>query len=94
MDPPTTPSNSQAPAGVLEFNLILTLSTRRQHQIPWVKGSVLRDFPPHFHTSLQMPVTSPRLLLVLLTAGYKLEFPVTSSLGLIILLEGLPEPPG
>ena len=32
--------------GILQFNLVLTLSSRRQHQTPKVNGSVLYDCPP------------------------------------------------
>lgn len=43
---PTPPSNSQTPAGILEFSSILTPSTQRQHPSSQVKGSVLQGCPP------------------------------------------------
>lgn len=39
--------------GVIQFNLILTLCTWRQHQIPQVMGAVLQEYP-----TLQMPISS------------------------------------
>lgn len=49
---------------VHEFNSISTLSTQTWHRVSQGKGSVLQDCPLSPH---QMPVTSPRLLPVLLT---------------------------
>ena len=48
---------SATPAGVLQFNSVLTLSTWRQHQIPQVKGSVLQDCS-HFRYQLQVQITT------------------------------------
>ena len=43
--------------GVLQFNSILALSTRRQHQIPHVKGSVLQDcFPSPVPSDAELQV--------------------------------------
>ena len=53
--------DSPAPAAVLQFSSVLTLSTRRRHWIPQVEGSVLQDCP----APLQTPAASP---------GYHLSF--------------------
>lgn len=38
--------NTVGPHCLSIINSILTLSTSRQHQIPQVKGSILKDYPP------------------------------------------------
>lgn len=55
---------------VLQCNSTLTLSTRRQHQVPQVKGLV----PP-----LQMPIACPDCYLCLWPIGYKSGVPITPS---------------
>lgn len=61
--------------GVLQFNSILTLSTRETQQIQYSKGSV----PPSYHP-FQTSVISPCHLLSTWPTGYKLEDPLTSVL--------------
>lgn len=58
---PRPTSNSQTPAGCptsqLNSDIIYPV---RDYQVPQVKGSVLKDYPPDKATStLQTPVTSP-----------------------------------
>lgn len=71
--------------GVLKFNSILTLSTRRQHHIPQVESSV--------PTRLPLPSdTNSKLRLCTCTSeplAIKSEVPLTSCLTLINLLEQL-----
>lgn len=38
----------------LQFNSVLTLSTWRKPQIPWVRGPVPQDFSPHFKSQAQV----------------------------------------
>ena len=71
--------------GILQFNSILILSTL-YHQILQVKGSILQDYPLQ---PLQMPITSPGCHLGFWPTGYRLEVPMTPSLGSINLLEWL-----
>ena len=54
---PITTNNSRAPVGVLQFNTFAIVSVWRAHQLPWVTGSVLQDWPPC--PPLQTPATSP-----------------------------------
>ena len=87
---------SGQPAGVEEFNSILTLSTQREHQIPQIKGVVPQDYPPHTHThthshTLQMPVPSPGCYLCFVDRPTTEEVYTTSSLGSINLLKQLTE---
>lgn len=42
---PAPPSSAPTPAGVVQFNAILTPSTQRWHWIPQVRGSVPQDCP-------------------------------------------------
>ena len=90
-----TPSNSlQHRLGVLPFNSILTLSTRKQHQIPRVKGSVPRD-------CLSLPLLPPLTYFRCHSKAQgvtcasnqpdRLELPMTFCSGSINLLERLTE---
>lgn len=74
--PPSPPSNSWIPVGILQFNSILILPTWRKHQMPQVKGSVPQvRFPsPTSDNSARDP-----------------EVPVPPSLGFINLVEWLME---
>lgn len=66
---------------VLQFSSILTLSTRRRHQIPQGKGSVLRNCPhPTSDASYHLPFWP---------TGYRLKVPTVSSSVSINLLERL-----
>ena len=77
--------NSPAPAGVLPFSSIQTLSTLRlSTQFPLVKGSVPQD-----HALFQMPMANPDCYLYLWLMEYKSEVPRTPSFGLINLMEWL-----
>ena len=46
LPPPQPPHQGilQHQLGIVQYNVMLTLSTQRQHQILWVNGSVLRDY--------------------------------------------------
>ena len=70
---------------VLPFNSILTPSTRRQHQIPQVTGSVPQVCPP-----LQVPSKSPGCHSCFWPT-YRSEVPGTPSSGSVNVLEWLPE---
>ena len=80
----TTTKEFSTPAGCLQFNSILTLSTQRQHQMPLVKGSVPHIYP-HFrgHNS--------KLFFVPLIYGLYTRGSHDPSPGLINLLEWLIE---
>lgn len=54
----------------LQVNLVQTLSAWRQHQIPWIEGSVLQDYPP----PLQIPISSPHCHLCFWSDGSKSDF--------------------
>lgn len=82
-----TPSNSLTRHGVLQFNLILILSTWQQNQISEVKGSVSQDFP-QFRCQSQVQVVG---YLCFWLTGCQSEVPTTPSMGLMNLLEWLPE---
>ena len=83
---PTPTGRFPTPAGVLQFNAILTPPTWKQPQIPTGEGSVPQGRPP-----LWIPLVSPGSHLCFWPTDYKLEVPMTLSLGLINLLERLTE---
>jgi hypothetical protein len=68
----------QTPSGFFQFNSILILSAWKKHQIPEVKCSASKIVP-----SLQMPVTNPRVLPVLLTNLPQIGVPTTP----VVLME-------
>lgn len=70
-NPPTT--NSPTQLGVLQVNLILTLSIWRGHQIPQVKGLVVQDCSHPTSDDNWKHTLSPRFL-----TSYKWEVPMTT----------------
>ena len=76
---------------VQEFNSILTLSNRKQHQMPQVKVSVPQDCPSTEPCPTSETSCKPRYHLCFWPTGHRLGDPRTPSLGLINLLERLTE---
>lgn len=72
---------------ILQVNLILTLSAWRWWQTPQVKGSVLQEALHPAPNTLQRQVVSLGCPLSFWPSWYRLEAPMTPSLGSINLLE-------
>ena len=76
---------------ILQVNLILTLSAWRWWQTPQVKGSVLQEALHPAPNTLQRQVVSLGCPLSFWPSWYRLEAPMTPSLGSINLLEQFTE---
>ena len=76
---------------ILQVNLILTLSAWRWWQTPQVKGSVLQEALHPARNTLQRQVVSLGCPLSFWPSWYRLEAPMTPSLGSINLLEQFTE---
>lgn len=69
LDPITISNSLQHQLGAPQFNSVLTLTTRKQHPIPQIKGSVLQDYPHSTSDTSHNPRLSPVLLTYLLQIG-------------------------